>query len=860
MLHPVLCYNKNTVQHTHDNFKIAGERHMSNLEDSSFEPSRPPEATDQPLDRRAKRAAKKTAKREARKQRRETRRAAYRALSRGRKFCRWFFGTLLVLVILAVLAFAGIKLFEVCLESYIANRYQESLAATAPREEILLAAPEDAQGAARVAATAPFDEDDTWVIYMYLCGSNLESMGRNRLSDTTAYYVNRERSAYDEESAVARQQRFHTFVDDMQRQGMSLPDYLFLPTRHDGYDDGGDGGESTEEGFATQNLRGMFSVELPKNVSVVIETGGANSWSMTQINPNASQRFLYNHEGLTELSSTYPKNMGNAETFADFLRFCQTEYPADHEMLLLWDHGGGAFGFCNDEIFGGDGITLPEMREAFAAVYGEAPEEPPLELVGYDACLMASTEVTEALYGYAKYLAASEETEMGDGWPYDKWLGALAEQPGMNGAQLGKVIADAFVESCANFSINMRWLNMEAVATFSVIDVDKAHDVYTSYTSLCAAALADTAEHPWPLATLGRAAGKSIHYAGSGYKYLNTLDLGAFMQNLAEDYPTQAKAVLDALSDAVLYHRETSYAQGSHGLSIYFPTNVDSFIGLIYYLEYLDTVCTDPDMKALYYYKVAGCLNEDLQAYADTAGYGAFGTLDTTPFDRLSTLAPTVCEDNSLELPIDNDVAALMQDMSVSIAKAEGDDTLYFYGDDACLYLDEYRTLRTTFTGEWASLDGHVLPLEIIDETDAFIRYRVPIRYENSENAYLVAAYDKESRAYSLLGVQAMNEEADTFGRNLAPVEIGSRIAIQYRVEDMVSETISETFGDSFVYRASSRIENTALVNGEYYMAITITDTRGDAYYPALVAFRMENGAIKDMAVSDELGAMTSAD
>ena len=834
---------------------------MPTTDDSQLSPADAPEAASEQPDHKPTAKERKAARKEARRQKRAARRAAYRALSGGKKVLRWVVGVLLCLLALSLLALGGYLLFKACMMSYVENRYAESLAATAPREEILEYAPEDTAGAARVAATEAFDPDDTWVIYLYLCGSNLESMGRNRLSDTTAFYIGAEKSAYSQQNSEDIQRRFHTFIDEMQQEGMQLPDYLFLPTMQEGEGSEDGGGESAEEGFATKNLRKLFSVALPENVSVVIQTGGANSWSMTQINPNASQRFLYDCNGLTELANTYPQNMGSEQTFTDFLRFCQTSYPADHQMLLLWDHGGGSFGFCNDEMYDGDGVSLAEMRNALAAVYGDAPAAPPFELVGFDACLMASTEVAEALHGYAKYLTASEETEMGDGWLYDVWLGELAAHPEMNGAMLGKVIADSFVESCANFSINVQWLNMEAVATFSVIDVEKAHAVYEAYTDLCAAALQDTAADPGPLAALGRAAGKSIHYGGSAYKHLNTLDLGTFMQNLSADYPAETKAVLSALGEAVLYHRETSYAKGSLGLSVYFPTNVDSLYGLIYYLEYLDTVCIDPDMKALYYYKVAGCLNEEQQAYALTAGYGAFPTLDVTPLDRLALETPNICEDYSVELPISNEVAALMQGATVSVALYDADaNELCFYGDDACLYLDEYRTLRTTFDGSWVMLDGHVLPLEIIDKTDTFLRYRAPIRYNDTENAYLIIAYDVATDAYSLLGVQAMNEAADTLGRNLIPVEVGSRIAIQYRVEDMEDETIGQAYGATFPFRAGSRITRSALENGEYYLALTVVDTRGDAYYPALVRFRMESGKIAEMAVSDELAAMTSAD
>ena len=839
------------------NTEINGQESLSKPE----EPAVKVEETVVTESPKSKRKARKNARREAHRQRRKERRAAYKALSGGRKFLRWLIGIALGIAGLCLLCFVGYKIYYACMVNYVENKYQESLQTVAPQEEILKAAPEDTEGAARVAATKAFGPEDTWVIYLYMCGSNLESQGRSKLSDVTAYYVNRENQAYLQQQKDVSQQRFHTFIDEMQQKGMSLPEYLFLPSGNEAQEESESGGESEQEGCATKNLNDIFTVDLPQNVSIVIQTGGANNWTLPMINPNASERFLYNSQGFAKLTSTYPKNMGNEETFTDFLQFCKTEYPADHQMLLLWNHGSGPFGFCSDEMFSGDCITLSEMSGALSKVFGVSPAKPPFELVGFDACLMASTEVAQNLYGYTKYLAASEETEVGDGWAYAKWLSELAAHPEMNGAQLGKAIADSFVEHCANFSINMKWLNFETVATFSVVDVMKAHEVYTAYTDLCATALKDTAEDPWPLAALGRAATKSIRYAGSYYKYLNTIDLGTFMDNLSEDYPKQAKRVLNALDDAVLYHRETSYTQGSQGLSIFFPTNVDSLTGLIYYLEYMDAVCTDPNMKALYYYKIAGCLNDELQKYASDAGYGVFQTLDTTPLKGVADVKPTVNADNTIQMPISNQTASLVQDICVSVAQFdEGDNTLCFYGDDTCLYLDEYRNLCTTFDGKWVMLDGHVLSLEVIDQNDAFIRYRSPIQYDGNENSYLVLAYDCAGDTFSVLGVQAMNEEADTLGRNLEPVEIGKTITPCYRKENLLDASVIQTYGDTFTFQPGSKIEYAPLKDGAYYLAIILTDTRGDAYYPSLISFRMENGVIAEMSATDELVAYTSID
>ena len=39
-------------------------------------------------------------------------------------------------------------------------------------------------------------------------------------------------------------------------------------------------------------------------------------------------------------------SMGDERTLEGFLRFAKEGFPADHRMLLFWDHGGGSLGGC----------------------------------------------------------------------------------------------------------------------------------------------------------------------------------------------------------------------------------------------------------------------------------------------------------------------------------------------------------------------------------------------------------------------------------------------------------------------------------------------------------------------------------
>ena len=55
------------------------------------------------------------------------------------------------------------------------------------------------------------------------------------------------------------------------------------------------------------------------------------------------------------------KNLGSAETFAEFIDYGLSAFPADRTGLILWDHGAGWPGMGPDEDSGYDILTLQEM-------------------------------------------------------------------------------------------------------------------------------------------------------------------------------------------------------------------------------------------------------------------------------------------------------------------------------------------------------------------------------------------------------------------------------------------------------------------------------------------------------------------
>ena len=85
----------------------------------------------------------------------------------------------------------------------------------------------------------------------------------------------------------------------------------------------------TNYGCATTDLNELLEVQLPENVTVVIETGGAAEWQNDQVDASKLQRWVYTSDGLELVDEQDTADMGDAQTLQDFLEFASENYPAD---------------------------------------------------------------------------------------------------------------------------------------------------------------------------------------------------------------------------------------------------------------------------------------------------------------------------------------------------------------------------------------------------------------------------------------------------------------------------------------------------------------------------------------------------
>lgn len=169
-------------------------------------------------------------------------------------------------------------------------------------------------------------------------------------------------------------------------------------------------------------------------------------------------------DGWVELERYEEMNLGDPATLSWFVNVgLRVHAPgSDRTALVLWDHGGAWSGFASDDSADGDGLTLAELDRGLADGLAAAGVDR-LDLIGFDACLMATVEVADAVAPHARLLLASEELEPGDGWDYRAFGAALAD--GVDARELARRTIDSYLT-------HYREVEDDAFTTLSAIDLD----------------------------------------------------------------------------------------------------------------------------------------------------------------------------------------------------------------------------------------------------------------------------------------------------------------------------------------------------------------------------------------------------
>ncbi len=337
----------------------------------------------------------------------------------------------------------------------------------------------------------------------------------------------------------------------------------------------------SDNGMATEDLKEILNATLSDNVNVVIQTGGTRKWKTKAIASDHSQRFLVENGALTLIDDSLEQlDITDPQTLEDFIVFCDTYYPADRNMLIMWNHGSGAvYGFGYDEnVYDYTAaLTLDEMQ---SAIRNSGVK---FEMIGFDACLMGGIETACAFYDSADYLIASEDFESGRGWEYQNWLTVLGTNSSTPMEEIGKIIVDDFVKESQSYRsdgilalIDLRYTRLlfQAWIDFAY----SAHDDLLECNYSMEMSRSDRASL-WfytPMERIMRDPWESLFDTNENVlkEYNYAVDLMALADTLSTE---EAEALKAALSRAMVYCSATAGDAEMTGLSVTLPYNSEKF-------------------------------------------------------------------------------------------------------------------------------------------------------------------------------------------------------------------------------------------------------------------------------------------
>lgn len=327
--------------------------------------------------------------------------------------------------------------------------------------------------------------------------------------------------------------------------------------------------------FAEMNIKDMEKIGSTDDMNIVVEWGSAST--------NVTKRlYVEKSTDPTKVTSRSLVNlvdydMGDYKNLQSFVRWGVKNYPAQHYLVAVWNHGAGwhrnfvEIPSVRDISFDdntGNKITTEELGLAMADAKAAIGHN--VDIYGSDACLMQMIEVAGEMKDNVDYFVGSQETEPAEGWPYETFLRKLAVTPHLTPKEVSILLSKEYL---AAYSIDGVY-GFKSSITFSAWDLSKLNGLYSAVT-----------EFAKSLKNLGAADLSKVKTAAKAttvFLYSDYADLGDFSNqvrkmniktintNLLSDIDSGVKDVVLTTDNDASFSRAT-------GLSIWLPKGANSY-------------------------------------------------------------------------------------------------------------------------------------------------------------------------------------------------------------------------------------------------------------------------------------------
>lgn len=351
------------------------------------------------------------------------------------------------------------------------------------------------------------------------------------------------------------------------------------------------------------------------NVIAQVDRQGANQ---------ETKRYYLRKGGSLEkdaVASLGETNTGDPNVLDGFIKWGIKTYPAQHYLVVVWNHGNG---WNDDDVYrvarrdlklnvarkgenvlraqgtpGGsvsvrrirvvsgqnfhralfrtsvqeavttrgiayddnakDFLDNREMKRVLLSVKKTLGRK--IDILGMDACLMSMAEVGYQLRDSVNFTVGSEETEPGDGWPYDKILEGLTKKPTMAPADLARMIVKKYLVSYpANAGVTQ--------AACNLAQSDRMAAAVGQLSAAMRNKLSDSAVKGSII---------QARMQAQSYEVTDYIDLYDFCKLLIAncnevEIKSACQSVMEVIGDFVISSGyKGASVEHSHGLSIYFP-------------------------------------------------------------------------------------------------------------------------------------------------------------------------------------------------------------------------------------------------------------------------------------------------
>lgn len=595
----------------------------------------------------------------------------------------------------------------------------------------------------------------------------------------------------------------------------------------------------SECGFATEDLNEIMYGYTAGNLNVIVQTGGTAEWQNTVVADDRCQRYRVTEDGLELVDDSLGmQNMADSATLTDFIQYCSSNYAADHYGLVLWDHGGGVVGgYGYDENFGGDSMSLTEMSRAL----GDASVH--LDMLGFDACLMANFETCLMAAPYADYLIASEEPEPGCGWYYTDWIGKLSENCGIPPKRYGRQIIDDYITESG-------WDSPSMYSTLGMFDLQQVtQKLLPALSQFSDDAVQQLSAGEYRRISQSRSNTRAVYQ--SELDHIDLLDYAQHSQSETADQLEQA------VSDCVVYYRETENGSGDNGLSILFPYYDLSALDMLE--EMYQTLGYDDAYPAFLeqfanvmaggQISVSGFSNTQNHAaaseYSGFQWFDADAGYDESYYETYSadlSLLETTEVDGRCVLELSEEDWEIVNDAAMQMFAVYDGFYVDMGLDDYCEF-DDYGNLIVEYDQTWVALDGQVVPFfheSYTSDGDSFFTCgSVPCVY-NGIDAEIVLVWDTEHPSGYAAGVRPVYTDS-VAAKGLYDICDGDTFQVYYDIYDEDLNYVETMTLDDEIFTVQDSLEvgyaDAAEQLGDTFIYYLLEDIYNNTYYTDSIAY-----------------------